>query len=43
MKLGEIIYFFKGKEVGRSDIVAADNVKKASFKEMLNSLLKRWY
>lgn len=43
MKMGEIIYMFKGKEVGRSDIIAKDNVKKASFKDMLHFLLLHWY
>lgn len=43
MKVGEIVYLFQGKEVGRSDLVATDAVKKASLKTMLNLLLKRWY
>jgi len=43
MKIGEIVYIFKGKEIARSDIVAATDVKKAGFKEMVNSLLKNWF
>lgn len=43
MKVGEIVYLFQGKEVGRSDLVATDTVKRANLKTMLNMLLKRWY
>lgn len=43
MKVGEIIYLFQDKEVGRSDLVATDSVKKASLKTMMNVLLKQWF
>lgn len=43
MKVGEVIYLFQGKEIGRSDIIAADSVKKADFKTLLKLLLNQWY
>ncbi|NLK21729.1 MAG: D-alanyl-D-alanine carboxypeptidase [Epulopiscium sp.] len=43
MKVGEIIYTFQGKEVGRSDLVAAESVKKANLKIMMKLLLQQWH
>lgn len=42
-KLGEIIYELAGKEVGRSDIIAADAVPKASFVDMIRKMSKDWF
>lgn len=38
-KLGELIYYSNGKEIGKVDLVAKENVNKASFKTMFNKIL----
>lgn len=42
VKLGEVIYSFEGKEVGRVDLVATENIDKASLKDTILSLLLKW-
>ena len=41
-KAGEVIYTCEGKEVGRSDLVTAEDVEKAGFFHMTQRLLKKW-
>lgn len=41
-KLGEIVYTFNGEELGRSDLVAANDVEKASFIDMTRRMPKLW-
>lgn len=38
-KLGELIYYSNGKEVGKVELVAKEEVKKASFQTMFNKIL----
>jgi len=42
-KIGEVIYTLSGNEIGRTDIVAASNVQKASFLRMMLVLLREWF
>ncbi len=42
-KIGEIIYLVSGDEVGKTDIVASKDVKKASFLRVLFSLVQKWF
>lgn len=42
-KVGEIIYSFQGKEVGRCDLVAANGVEKAKLSHMLKKLAEKWF
>ena len=42
-KLGEVIYSFGGKEIGRSELVAVDAVKKASLSDTIKKLPKIWF
>lgn len=42
-KLGEVIYEYNGNEIGRSDIVATVEIKKASFGNMVKRLSKEWF
>jgi len=42
-KAGEAIYFFDGKEVGRCDLVTADEVQKANLQDMTHRLLRKWF
>lgn len=42
-KAGEIVYYFEGKEVGRSDLVATEAVGKASLTDILGRLIMGWY
>ena len=41
-KIGEIIYFINQKEIGKSDLVATKNIKKASLFKIINKLLNKW-
>lgn len=42
-KAGEIIYYFEGNEVGRSDLVSVDEVKKASLNDIVIRLFYSWF
>lgn len=42
-KLGEVIYKVGEREVGRTDIVAEEEVKKASFLKLLFRMIKSWF
>ncbi|WP_317853751.1 D-alanyl-D-alanine carboxypeptidase family protein [Chakrabartyella piscis] len=41
-KIGELIYLLNGEEVGRSDLIAAKEVAKASLQEILEKMLVNW-
>lgn len=41
-KAGEIIYSFEGKEIGRCDLITAEEITKISLSQMLGRLLIRW-
>lgn len=41
-KVGELIYVLDGKEVGRTDLVAAEAVEKASIHIMLQRMMTHW-
>ncbi|MDR0958245.1 MAG: D-alanyl-D-alanine carboxypeptidase [Clostridiales bacterium] len=41
-KVGEVIYSYDGKEIGRSDLVAAEDVEKAGFVDVAKRLIKIW-
>ncbi|MDD3394642.1 MAG: D-alanyl-D-alanine carboxypeptidase [Anaerotignum sp.] len=41
-KVGEMIYTLDGKEVGRTDLIAAEAVEKASVHMMLQRMMKLW-
>ncbi len=40
--VGDITYFMEGKEVGKSELIAAKDIEKTSFSNMLIKLLKDW-
>ncbi len=42
-KLGEIIYYYEGEEMGRSDIIASEAVEKAGLKDNLTNIFKNAY
>ena len=42
-KVGELIYLINGAEVGRADLVAGENVKKADVCTILEWMLRRWF
>ena len=42
-KVGEVIYFIHGTEVGRTDLITAEAVEKADINTMLERMLKRWF
>jgi D-alanyl-D-alanine carboxypeptidase (penicillin-binding protein 5/6) len=42
-KAGEVIYFFEGKEVGRTDLVTAAPIRRASLRNMLDRVVKGWF
>ncbi len=42
-KLGEVVYFINGTEVGRTDLVAAEDVEKADISTMLERMIKLWF
>ncbi len=41
-KIGELIYLLEGKTVGKSDLIAANEVTKAGLQEMLEKMLVNW-
>ncbi len=41
-KAGEVVYFFEGAEVGRSDLITLSHEKKASLFDIMGRLLNRW-
>lgn len=43
VKLGEVIYHYDGKEVGRSDLIAEKGVGKASLADMFERLVLLWF
>ena len=42
-KVGEIVYLINGAEVGRTDLVAAENVEKADISTMLERMIRLWF
>ena len=42
-KLGEVIYLINGEEVGRTDLIASENVEKTDLSTMLERMLKQWF
>ena len=42
-KVGEVIYLINGEEVGRSDLIAAEDVERADISTMLERMLKIWF
>ena len=42
-KIGEVVYLINGEEVGRTDLIAAENVEKADISTMLERMLKIWF
>ena len=42
-KVGEVIYLINGEEVGRADLVAAEDVERADISTMLERMLKLWF
>lgn len=41
-KIGEVIYTYEGNEIGRIDILAEEDIKKASLNDMLKRLIIDW-
>ena len=42
-KLGEVIYLINGEEVGRTDLLASENVEKTDLSTMLERMLQQWF
>ena len=42
-KLGEVIYLINGEEVGRTDLIASENVEKTDLCTMLERMLQQWF
>jgi len=42
-KAGEVIYISEGKEVGRSDLITAEDVARADLWHMMGRLINRWF
>ena len=42
-KLGEVIYLINGEEVGRTELIASENVEKTDLSTMLERMLKQWF
>jgi len=42
-KVGEVIYYYDGKEVGRSDVVAEKSIEKAGISDTLKKLVTLWF
>ncbi|MCL2406891.1 MAG: D-alanyl-D-alanine carboxypeptidase [Defluviitaleaceae bacterium] len=42
-KLGEITYTYNGEEIGKSDVVAAEDVARAGFGDMMRKMPKLWF
>jgi D-alanyl-D-alanine carboxypeptidase (penicillin-binding protein 5/6) len=41
-KVGELVYILEGKEVGRTDLIAAEAVEKATIHRMLQRMMTNW-
>ena len=42
-KVGEVVYLINGAEVGRTDLIAGEEVEKADIGTMLERMLKIWF
>jgi D-alanyl-D-alanine carboxypeptidase (penicillin-binding protein 5/6) len=42
-KLGEVIYLIDGKEIGRAEVVAKEDVQKASFIRLFSRMILKWF
>jgi D-alanyl-D-alanine carboxypeptidase (penicillin-binding protein 5/6) len=42
-KIGEVIYLVSGDEVGKADIVASNDVQKATFLRIFFNLVQQWF
>ena len=42
-KAGEIIYLIDGKRIGSSELVTAEKINKATLKNIINKLIKKWF
>ena len=42
-KVGELVYLIGGEKVGRTDLIAAEDVEKADLSTMLERMLKIWF
>jgi len=42
-KAGEVIYISEGKEVGRSDLIVAEDIPRADLGHMMRRLINRWF
>ncbi|MDR2650086.1 MAG: D-alanyl-D-alanine carboxypeptidase [Clostridiales bacterium] len=42
-KAGEIVYLYEGKEVGRSELVTAEAVKRADLPDIMGRVLNGWF
>ncbi|MCI9269667.1 MAG: D-alanyl-D-alanine carboxypeptidase [Dorea sp.] len=42
-KVGEMVYFLNGKEIGRADIIAAEDVGKMKYKNALETALEKFF
>ncbi|MCD7777252.1 MAG: hypothetical protein LUH47_01945 [Clostridiales bacterium] len=42
-KLGEMVYYFGGEEVGRVDITAEEGVEKAGIFDTAEKILNMWF
>lgn len=42
-KVGEMVYLINGEEMGRTDLVAAEDVEKADLSTMLERMLMMWF
>jgi len=43
VKAGEIVYLYEGKEVGRSDLVTAEAVRRATLPDIIGRVLNGWF
>ena len=43
LKAGEIVYLYEGKEVGRSELVTAESVKRAALPDIIGRVLNGWF
>ncbi len=42
-KVGEVVYYYDGKEVGRSDVVTEKGIEKAGLNDILRKLVFLWF
>ncbi|RCX19310.1 D-alanyl-D-alanine carboxypeptidase (penicillin-binding protein 5/6) [Anaerobacterium chartisolvens] len=42
-KIGEIIYFMSGKEIGKAEIAAENDVERASFAKLFSMMMVSWF